>query len=147
MKDRLEDLLAGRIEPGIYRLTQSPAADEIAARAARHGWRCARLDGRRIRSKAAFLDACAEALAFPAYFGRNWDALADCLRDLSWAPAAAGHLVVYEDAGIFAAAAPADFVVALDVLRSAAAYRRAASAPLAVLLRRAGRAAALIPRL
>jgi|YNPBryantNP2012_1023418.scaffolds.fasta_scaffold00146_2 hypothetical protein len=147
MKDRLDDLLAGRIAPDVYRLTQPILANEIAARADRCGWRFARLEGRQIRSKAAFLEACSRALAFPAYFGRNWDALADCLRDLSWAPAAAGHLVLYEDAGIFAAAAPADFAVALDVLRAAVAYRRDAPPPLVVLLRRAGRAAALVSRL
>lgn len=147
MKDRLDDLLAGRIPPGLYRLTQPLTIAEIAARAGRHGWHCARLEGRRIRSKTDFLDACAEALAFPAYFGRNWDALTDCLRDLSWLPAAAGHLVVYEDAGVFAATAPADFAVALDILRAAVADWRDTPTPLVVLFRRAGRAAALIPRL
>ena len=28
-----------------------------------------------------------EAFQFPDYFGWNWDALSDCLRDLSWMPA------------------------------------------------------------
>lgn len=147
MKERLDELLAGRLAPGVYRLTQPISADEIAARAGRYGWRFARLEGREIRSKAAFLDACSRALAFPAYFGRNWDALADCLRDLAWAPATAGHLLLYDDARIFASVAPADCAVALAVLRAAAAYRRAMPAPLVVLLRRAGRAAALVPRL
>lgn len=30
------------------------------------------------------LEAIARALEFPAWFGRNWDALEDCLGDLSW---------------------------------------------------------------
>lgn len=29
-------------------------------------------------------DVLTEALHLPGYFGRNWDALADVLRDLSW---------------------------------------------------------------
>ena len=37
-------------------------------------------------SKAELLDAVAEALEFPAWTGRNWDALADALADLSWLP-------------------------------------------------------------
>lgn len=32
----------------------------------------------------ALLHALAERLSFPGYFGFNWDALSDCLRDLHW---------------------------------------------------------------
>lgn len=37
-----------------------------------------------IRLKADLLAALASAGRFPDYFGGNWDALLDCLRDLSW---------------------------------------------------------------
>jgi hypothetical protein len=37
-----------------------------------------------MRSKAELLAALADAGHFPDYFGGNWDALLDCLRDLSW---------------------------------------------------------------
>lgn len=37
-----------------------------------------------IRSKAELLATFAGAGHFPGYFGGNWDALLDCLRDLSW---------------------------------------------------------------
>ena len=40
------------------------------------------LDGTKITSKESFLKEIAEALEFPDYFGHNWDALEDCLRDL-----------------------------------------------------------------
>lgn len=39
-----------------------------------------------IDSKAALLDMLCSVLRFPSYFGRNWDALDECLRDLSWLP-------------------------------------------------------------
>lgn len=39
-----------------------------------------------ITSKAALLDALAVNLRFPEYFGRNWDALWECICDLSWLP-------------------------------------------------------------
>ncbi len=40
------------------------------------------VDGRDIRTKAAMLDALAKAMDFPAYFGRNLDALNDLVNDL-----------------------------------------------------------------
>lgn len=40
-----------------------------------------------IRSKQKLLRILAQQFQFPAYFGHNWDALEECLRDLSWLPA------------------------------------------------------------
>src|SRR5262245_52557950 len=52
------------------------------------------LDGRRCQTKGAFLREVARALTFPAHFGRNWDALEDCLTDLTWLPGAGYWLVI-----------------------------------------------------
>ncbi|GAA4950233.1 hypothetical protein HD597_002530 [Nonomuraea thailandensis] len=40
------------------------------------------VDGRACRTRAAFFEEVARVLRFPGYFGRNWDALTDCLRDI-----------------------------------------------------------------
>ena len=39
-----------------------------------------------IESKTVLLDHLSDALLFPNYFGGNWDALEECIRDLSWLP-------------------------------------------------------------
>ena len=44
-------------------------------------------------TRMTFLSRIAEALEFPDWFGRNWDAFFDCLTDLSWLPAG-GHVLV-----------------------------------------------------
>jgi RNAse (barnase) inhibitor barstar len=43
------------------------------------GGRVFRLDGRKLREPEALFATFAEELSFPDYFGRNWDALVDCL--------------------------------------------------------------------
>ena len=39
-----------------------------------------------ITSKVALLTELAQRLHFPDYFGMNWDALNECIHDLSWLP-------------------------------------------------------------
>jgi RNAse (barnase) inhibitor barstar len=51
---------------------------------------------RSVRSKEKLLGILAQGLRFPRYFGWNWDALEECLRDLSWLPENASILIVHE---------------------------------------------------
>jgi hypothetical protein len=39
-----------------------------------------------IATKRGLLDQLSSGLRFPDYFGFNWDALEECIRDLSWIP-------------------------------------------------------------
>ncbi|MER7345098.1 barstar family protein [Streptomyces aurantiacus] len=88
------------------------------------GWGTLALDLTGVRDKAAFMDRCATALTLPDWFGRNWDALADCLSDLSWAPGARGRLLVVSGWREYAEAAPDDWAVAQEVFADAVAYWR-----------------------
>jgi hypothetical protein len=49
---------------------------------ARDGLARAAIDGATIKDGADLLAALGHALAFPAYYGQNWDAAEECLRDL-----------------------------------------------------------------
>lgn len=82
-------------------------------------------------SKAELLDGFAESLGFPRWAGRNWDALADALGDLSWLPAGP-RAVLWVGPERLADADPDAYRTALDVLRRAATA--AGSHPLTVLL-------------
>jgi barstar (barnase inhibitor) len=52
---------------------------------------------RGIRSKKKLFAIYADKLRFPDYFGWNWDAFEECLRDLSWLPAGQAIIIVHED--------------------------------------------------
>jgi hypothetical protein len=63
--------------------------------------------GRKSTTREAFFDESAAALQFPYYFGENWDAYFDCIRDLSWLRADA-LVVCISDANRLLEAAPSD---------------------------------------
>lgn len=42
------------------------------------------LDGQVLADKSGLLAALGWALEFPEYYGANWDALEECLNDMSW---------------------------------------------------------------
>nr|WP_093908102.1 barstar family protein [Streptomyces sp. cf386] len=46
----------------------------------------ARLNGRQMHDTDAVFQQFYDGLNLPNYFGWNWDALSDCLRDLKWLP-------------------------------------------------------------
>jgi len=39
-----------------------------------------------LKTKMEFLQAVSKVFNFPDYFGENWDAFEECIRDLSWLP-------------------------------------------------------------
>ena len=72
-----------------------------------------------IRSKQKLLRTLADELRLPDYFGYNWDALEECLRDLSWLPE--GNVQIrHRDLPL--SPGSQDRRTYLHVLRSAAAF-------------------------
>ncbi len=112
---KIRTLLRGERPNGVYRAAGWLPAALIRSAARRAGWRTARLDGRAVDDKAGFLDACAQALHFPPYFGHNWDALVDCLRSLPWMPAE-GTLILLDNAAHLIEADPQTWATAGSIL-------------------------------
>ena len=77
------------------------------------------LDGTTLHDKESALDAIAAALSFPDYFGRNLDALRDCLSDLSWLPAGE-HVLVWRHAEVLRGDDPAAYERIVAVLDQSA---------------------------
>ena len=114
--------------------------------AAARGWRFFHLYGAAVFDKRTFLAACQSALTLPSYFGHNWDAFEETINDFSWAPAG-GYVLLYDRVANFGANRPAEWAVALDILRSAAISWGQRGTPFYVLLRHTGGYATSAPLL
>jgi hypothetical protein len=128
----------GEAGPGVHVWHSERPAAEIRAEAAEIAWRCVVVDGSRVVDKASFLNECERAYSFPAYFGHNWDALADCLADLQWLPppeAGGGILTMFEGSDTFARADLDAYDTALEVWEEVAEAWRRIGVPFTVLLR------------
>ena len=107
---------------GVYRAHRP---DEIADAVRGSKLSFARIALQGASDKSALLRTIASALGFPDWFGENWDALEDCLTDLSWR-GAGGHVLVLEG---FQFLADDDIGLLIDVLASAAEYWAGQGAP------------------
>jgi hypothetical protein len=93
---------------GVYRASGAAAIEQAT--------RGSGLDVVLLDAEGDLFSAMARALSFPDWFGANWDALEDCLSDLSWR-SAAGHVLVLR------AYPQGDALgVLIDVLRATAEY-------------------------
>ncbi len=103
------------------------AAAAICVLARSRGFDCTRVDLAGCSEKAELLARLAKALGFPAWFGHNWDALADCVTDLGWRPAV-GYVLILENAAELQQVQPEVFDTALAILADASAAWKARGA-------------------
>jgi RNAse (barnase) inhibitor barstar len=131
---KLQSIISGARPSGLYRFASRASAATVRRRLELEGWRVFYLDGREIDDKQSFLRSCATAMEFPDYFGKNWDALEECLNDLSWVEAD-GYVILFDHADTFELGAPRAWSTAMDILADAAKGWHDAGTPMFVLLR------------
>jgi RNAse (barnase) inhibitor barstar len=68
-----------------------------------------------VSNVADLMQSIADALSFPAYFGRNWNALCDCLRDFHWTDKK-NIVLIHNDLPVLA---NDDFRIYIGILRDA----------------------------
>jgi hypothetical protein len=125
-----------RLDPGVSRLRTRSSTEDVASRLTRTGWDVRVVDVSEAHDKSGLLDAFAQALAFPSWVGRNWDALDDALRDLSWWPAGErGRAIIVARAGRLDDGLDREWATLCDVLTTAADRWRDTPTPLGVLVR------------
>ncbi len=112
---KLLQRLSDASKSGVYRASRT---DEILDATQGSALQVARIGLAGAAGKEALLERVARSLEFPRWFGGNWDALEDCLTDLSWSKAG-GHVLLIEGAGELPGDERGIFV---DILASAAAW-------------------------
>lgn len=131
-QQRYAALLRDLARCGVYHTPPKGMPDLLAA-ADKSDFAIIRIDLSAVRDKRALFERLATALEFPGWFGHNWDALADCLGDLSWLPAD-GYLILLEHCDSIRASHSADFTTALQVFAAASNAWREERMPFWVLV-------------
>lgn len=132
--------------PGVYRFAGRAQAIPILAAIIDWGWYAGYINGKSVEDKQTFLNAAGQALAFPPYYGRNWDAFEEMVRDLSWIKAV-GYVILYDEVYRFPSNHKAEWQTALTILKGACAHWQQEGIPFYVLLRYNGRWNRDLPKL
>lgn len=127
----LAAVLRGDVPADTYRWSSALEVDDLARAVRTAEWEFGYLDGWQASTKVEVLAALGESLGFAEHYGRNLDALADCLADLT-----ADQVLVWDG---WATLARADEATFTTILRIFAAQRAMPASPrLLVLLRGPG---------
>ncbi|WP_267220684.1 barstar family protein [Dyella silvae] len=112
---------------GIFFVT-SEDLEPLGEAAGMQGLRVCRISLADYTDREALFDRLTQALRLPADFGRNWDALADSMRDLSWLKAT-GYILLFDRAEAMRDANEDDFDTLLDILEESVDYWQEAESP------------------
>jgi RNAse (barnase) inhibitor barstar len=118
----MSTLLSACADAGLYRLPEGAQAT-LQTSSENLGFSFSRVDLAACTDKDALLQRIAASLAFPDWFGHNWDALADCLADLSWLEGR-GHVILLENVEDAHRAAQDQLETALQIFDEAAQRQR-----------------------
>jgi hypothetical protein len=125
---------AAGLSAGVHRAPPTVPMGSIRAALEASGFATFVVDLEDAGGKAGILDAFATGLDLPAWVGRNWDALDDALRDLSWLPSGArGRAVLVRGAERPSAGSRADLEVLDDVLGTAVSRWAGTDQPLVLV--------------
>ncbi|MFZ5523962.1 MAG: barstar family protein [Pseudomonadota bacterium] len=106
---------------GSYSLQCS--VDELRVAAEQAGFALFDADLKGIKGKQNLLGVLAQAAKFPPEFGRNWDALADALCDLSWHQAS-GYVLLLRNVSDTLGLSANDREIAQDIFSDTVVYWR-----------------------
>lgn len=111
----ISEFLSNSAPPRLALLSSDRCRGMIES-AKKAGYSIWEFDGLKMKTDGALFDHFAQRMQFPDYFGRNWDAMDECLRDLAWAPASA-HMLVIHDADSIIFSSPRLFTSLFNCLR------------------------------
>lgn len=129
--DAVATLLSRQDLSGVYQLNDD--ARQLAEAATQAGLCTWRVDIGHAHDKKDFLHLVSTTMNFPKTFGGNWDAFADCLRDLSWIEAR-GYLLILEKSKHFCGAHRHEFDQAVEILGEAAEFWKGQGTPFWALI-------------
>jgi RNAse (barnase) inhibitor barstar len=136
--DRLRMAFEKKRISGIYMLYTDMPSDAIGHLARQLGYTFFYIDGEEVTSKEKFLRVAKVSLQFPDYFGYNWDAFFDCLKDMPGTPPSdVGYIILYDRFERFAGQDPDNFQIALHIFQATVRHFQdtPSAGPFYVLLR------------
>lgn len=121
------------VHSGVYMMKPGEDYGEVKKTATSAGLEYIEVDLKGVGGKTALLRWLAAALNFPITFGMNWDALNDCLADMSWRPAP-GYAIVLKKYSSFAEKQPETARTAHGIFESATVAWKQRSVPFYIIL-------------
>ncbi|GAA5180471.1 barstar family protein [Niveibacterium umoris] len=117
---------------GVFRCTTEQAT-ALQRAAEQRRYITAAIDLPRDVSPPTIFEGFASAMRFPEWFGNNWDALADCLSDLSWLDEE-GYLIILRGCGRAFPKHEGNWAMLMDILKESAAFWQREGVPFCVLV-------------